>query len=126
MRPLFLLPFLSLPALGQEFRPIEPDLIVYGNETLRLRGIDTPQLRRHRCWNEKQRAEQALTLLRKTLSDRPIQIERFGKVRGEAHVVLRLSDGSDIGSMLMSRGLAYPWNPAFRWHAKRAYWCRSL
>lgn len=126
MLHLLLLPFLSLPALGQEFSPVEPDKILFGKEVLRLRGIDTPKLRQHRCWNERQRAERAIALLRRTLSDRPIQIERFGQAKGETQVILRLSDGSDVGSMLLSQGLAYPWNPTFRWHAKRAYWCRPL
>lgn len=115
--------YLASPSFAQTV--ISPDTVKIGEEVLRLRGIDTPSLAQHRCWNELQRAERAIALLRKILIGREVQIERFGSSRGATHAVLRLSDGTDVGSMLISQGLAYPWNPKFGWHAKRAYWCRK-
>lgn len=100
------------------------DTVRVGDERIRLRGIDTPEIRSPRCREERRRGLEAKRALEEMLAGTEVQIERLGRDRyGRTLAILRV-DGVDIGSKLIARGLALPWHPGARDRAMRvAAWC---
>lgn len=120
----------AVPALASTdtvTRVIDGDTIVVGTERIRLRGIDTPELRSYRCWAELKRALRARDALQELVSGRAVTIERFGTDRfGRTLAVVRLPDATDVGSILIARGHALPWHPSRdSWAARKRAWCEE-
>lgn len=100
------------------------DTVRVGDERIRLRGIDTPEIRSPRCREERRRGLMAKRALQEMLASTEVQIERLGRDRyGRTLAVIRVR-GTDVGSKLIQRGLALPWHPGARDRAMRvAVWC---
>ena len=93
---------------------------LFGDHILvRLAGIDAPEMK-GQCDREKHLARQARDLVRTVLShaerislDHPSRDKYF---RIDARVI---ADGQDVGTLLLERGLAVPYNGG----TKMARWC---
>ena len=89
--------------------------------SVRLRGIDAPELHA-RCDAERRGAERAQERLRVLLAAGPVLVSNpspdkyFGRVLAE----LRLSDGRDVGRVLLAEGLARPYQGG-----TRQSWCEQ-
>lgn len=95
---------------------------VFGDHILvRLAGIDTPEIK-GRCDREKHLAREARDLVRSVLRQATeIRLAEPGRdkyFRIDARVV---ADGQDLGTLLIERGLAVPYNGEI----KTAAWCPS-
>ena len=87
--------------------------------TVRLLGIDTPELRA-KCASERTRAVAARACLAARLESGAIELRdiRFGKYSGRVLARISTSDGKDASALMLRSGYARPY--AGR---KRAGWC---
>jgi len=100
----------------------EAPSIVGKNMVVRLRGIDTPELRKSRCSEEMQKAYRAKNLVNALLSKaRTINLHRIG--RGKYFRILAdvEFDGKDLAAILLEKELAIPYSGG-----KRDFdWCKE-
>lgn len=88
-------------------------------ESVRLAGIDTPEIRGD-CDSEKRRAREARDFVRERLTDAELrvtisEIGKYGRAVGRITV-----DGEDLGQMLLDRGHARPYDGG-----QRLSWCEE-
>ena len=85
---------------------------------VRIRGIDTPELR-GKCASEKERAIAAREHLRTLLAAGPVELFHVepDKYAGRVDATVRIS-GQDIGAAMVAAGHARPYNGG-----ARAGWC---
>ncbi len=97
-----------------------PD-VIGKNMPIRIRGIDTPEIR-GKCPEEKAMAKKARDFLRKKLAEAK-EIELLDVDRGKYFrlVASVKVDGQSVGSLLLSKGLARPYDGG-----KKQGWCQSL
>jgi len=96
--------------------------IVGKNMVIRLRGIDTPELKKKTCAAEKEKAQQAKQLVHSLLKNaKTIHLHRIG--RGKYFRILAdvEFDGQDLATALLDRDLAVKYSGG-----KRDFnWCRE-
>lgn len=116
----------SYPRCGKETRRncvIDGDTLRVQGITVRLADIDTPEVSRPRCTDEKQLGERATRRLIELVNAGSFSMvawkrrdeDRYGR---KLRVLVR--HGRSLGSVLVSEGLARPWM------GKREPWCSSL
>lgn len=96
---------------------IDGDTLHVGGVRIRLADIDAPELRSAKCASELARARQATQRLNQLLNEGPVQIvpagyrdeDRYGR---KLRVIER--NGRSLGGVLVSEGLARPWDGARR------------
>lgn len=96
-------------------------LRLLGQGIVDVRGIDTPELRTWKCEKERRLARLARARLKQLLAGEEVRIvaEGFDKTPDKRPLVnIYLSDGREIGSILLKEGFAREWRP----HHK-ANWC---
>jgi endonuclease YncB( thermonuclease family) len=86
---------------------------------VRLSGIDTPELTGG-CVRERALAERARRLVVEIVAGREVVLRevRLGKYAGRVVASITTDDGRDLGSILLSAGLARPYDGGPRGH-----WC---
>lgn len=107
------------PAAPQaNLRVIDGDTIVYRGETIRIRGLDAPEMH-GRCEAETRRARQArdrlVQLLAGGLRTYPSGRDRYGRTLA----VVRDMAGRDVARILITEGLARPYHG----RGQRQGWC---
>jgi micrococcal nuclease len=119
-RPWQTLPVLTpLPRL---VRIIDGDTFEVDGETIRLAGIDTPEVApRAKCLAEARLAEASKAALAQVMMTswgvRP-SLERQGQDRyGRTLAVARMANGTDVGAEMVRLGYAE------RWPGRRVEWC---
>lgn len=87
---------------------------------VRVRGIDTAELRRPRCPAERDLAERARAAVAQLIADRPVRLYQVetGKFGGRVLARLETEDGVDLASHLLERGLARDYQGG-----RRQSWC---
>lgn len=110
---------LATPAAALErAEVIDGDTIRIGAETIRIMGLDAPELH-GRCAAEITLAIRATERLR-VLVARGIEIERHGRDRYRRTLaVVRTSTGRDVAMLLIQEGLARPYDG----RGQRQGWC---
>ncbi|MGO4450427.1 thermonuclease family protein [Phyllobacterium sp. TAF24] len=98
-------------------------------EKVRLKDIDTPEVSHPTCEFELQKGLEAKARLRELMSDEVISVKRSGEIDRYGRTLgwLVLSDGSDIGSILLQEKLALKWMPGARAKSSRiSFWCGAV
>lgn len=91
------------------------------NIPIRVRGIDTPEIR-GKCLKEKSMAKRAKERVRELLvKHKNIVLEGMERGKYFRIVATVIADGIDIGGLLVSEGLAIPYNGG----RKTANWCHG-
>ena len=93
---------------GRDLYVIDGDTLAWGDERVRLQGIDAPEIRSPECPEELRQGQAARAVLERLVRDgRELVIHESG-ARDKYHRLLgRLSvDGKDAGEVLMTQGLA--------------------
>jgi endonuclease YncB( thermonuclease family) len=99
---------------------IDGDTFILAGETVRLAGIDAPEMGNARCPAERARAEHAKARLHVLLNAGPIELvanadrnrDRHGRLLRDA-----LVNGTSVSARLIDEGLARPWQ------GRKADWC---
>ena len=112
-------------AHAETYRVIDGDTFVLGQERIRLKGPDAPELRSSRCLAERRMARKATIRLGELLMHEPIRIQRDGIDRyGRTLAYVYTADDQEVGEVLVAEGLAVKWKPGRAAWAERAkYWC---
>ena len=116
------------PVIADVVKVVDGDTLdvsarVWLGQTLRIRvrldGVDTPELR-GRCEGERAQAQEARSWLERRLAGHSIALRqvRFAKYAGRVVARVELDDGQDLSAMLLSAGLARPYDGG-----KRGDWC---
>jgi micrococcal nuclease len=96
---------------------VDGDTIKLGTQSLRLAGIDAPEVSRPDCAAEAALGARATERLRALMAEGQIAILPTGRADRFGRPLIALTvDGRDAGQALMSEGLAQPW-------PRRAPWC---
>ncbi|WP_271951189.1 thermonuclease family protein [Ruegeria faecimaris] len=105
---------------ASEVIAVDGDTIDHGDDRYRLVGFDTPETYRPQCAAEKAlglKAKARLTVLIQTADQIELVIQPDLDVHDRFLAVGRVA-GQDVGAILISEGLARPYNSG-----KRRYWC---
>ena len=98
------------------------DTLWLQGENIRLKGIDTPELRTHLCgrYFEVNLARLASARLLQLLNGAAWTIERFGfdSTTSKRRLATIRIDGRDVGEILIAEGLARRWPDGYE------FWCR--
>jgi len=88
---------------------------------LRIDGIDTPEIH-GKCLSEKARAQKAKQIVIDLVKNNKIEVYniRNGKYAGRVLAKVKTSDGIDIGSYMIKKGLARSYHGK-----KRQGWCKT-
>jgi micrococcal nuclease len=96
---------LAVPAAADTWRVIDGDTIIYQGQTIRIIGLDAPEIH-PRCPAEALLAAQARARLAQLLAD-GFTVQRHGHDRyGRVLAVVRTARGLDVANVLISEGLA--------------------
>jgi len=89
--------------------------------SVRIRGIDAPELRQPRCAHEEELAQTARDEVMSLIGDQAITLYDIGHDKYSDRVVAQVltSANVDIGKYLINRGYAKPWNG----RGKKPEWC---
>jgi len=93
--------------------------------TVRLRGIDSPELR-GKCPSERQQAKQAKHFLRDRLQQGPhkdhvwLYEVQYGKYAGRVLATVIASNGENLSDVMLAAGLARPYQAG-----SREVWCEG-
>lgn len=96
-----------------EVRVIDGDTIQLQSEKIRVLGIDAPEIKGN-CSNEVLLAQQAKARLSDLISGDQIVIDRQGRDKYRRTLAKITLGNRDIGSILMSEGLARKWESKWR------------
>lgn len=99
---------------------LDGDTIRYAGMTIRLRGIDAPELFSPRCAAERALAIRARDRLIELLNEGPFEVSYLGgRDRDRYGRSLRqlMRNGTSMGDRLVDEGLAQPWR------GRHANWC---
>jgi len=94
--------------------------------TVRLRGIDSPELH-GKCPSERQQAKQAKHFLRNRLQQGPHEDHvwlyevQYGKYAGRVLATVIASNGENLSDAMLAAGLARPYQAG-----SRETWCKGL
>jgi micrococcal nuclease len=109
---------LAAPAAADAVRVIDGDTIVHRGQTIRIMGLDAPEVH-HRCPEERALAERARARLEQLLAD-GFTVQAHGRDRyGRVLAVVFDSRGMDVASVLIAEGLARRYNG----RGQRELWC---
>jgi micrococcal nuclease len=109
---------LMVPAAAEAVRVIDGDTIVHQGQTIRIMGLDAPEVH-HRCPAEKELAERARARLAELLAD-GFTVERHGHDRyGRVLAVVFDARGMNVAHVLIQEGLARRYNG----RGPRELWC---
>jgi endonuclease YncB( thermonuclease family) len=109
---------LVTPAAAQRAQVIDGDTIRVSGETIRMMGLDAPEMR-GRCPAERRLARAATDRLRQLVVPR-VSLERRGRDRYRRTLaVVRDRAGRDLAQVLIREGLARPYNG----RGRRQGWC---
>nr|WP_210316506.1 thermonuclease family protein [Rhizobium leguminosarum] len=89
-------------------------LRLLGEGTPFVSGIDTPELRTQKCQKERKLAHLARMRLKDLVTGRTVKIVAQGRDDTPKHrplVNIYLSDGREVGKILLKEGFARPWRP---------------
>ncbi len=113
---------------GRPIRAVDGDTLVLcqgaatprcKGETVRVAGVDTPELNGAKCPAEKRMAEEARVFTQRALNGAAdVAIERRGRHYDRTVAVVRL-DGADLAALLIEAGLGRPYDG----RGKRRPWC---
>lgn len=96
---------------------VDGDTIWLSGEKIRIENIDTPETDQAKCPAERAAGERAKRRLHQLVNSGPLYIERSGADRYGRTLATVSVNGRDVGSVLVSEGLARPWG------GKRQPWC---
>jgi micrococcal nuclease len=109
---------LAAPAAADAVRVIDGDTIVHRGQTIRIMGLDAPEVH-HRCPAEKLLAERARARLAELLAD-GLTMETHGRDRyGRVLAVVLDARGVNVANVLIIEGLARRYNG----RGPRELWC---
>jgi endonuclease YncB( thermonuclease family) len=102
---------LAIPASAavSSVRVIDGDTFVIDGETVRIEGVDAPELHRAKCLAERMLAQQAKQALTGILDRCPVSLDRHGRDRYGRTVARVTACGRDVGTALMVGQVAAPW-----------------
>jgi endonuclease YncB( thermonuclease family) len=96
---------LAMPAAAEAVRVIDGDTIVHRGQTIRIMGLDAPEVH-PRCPAEKALAERARARLEELLAN-GFMVQAHGRDRyNRVLAVVRTARGLDVANVLISEGLA--------------------
>lgn len=108
----------AAPNPPPSLRVIDGDTIVDHGRTIRIRGLDAPELHGH-CPAETQLAMRARERLQQLLADGlsvyPSGRDRYGRILA----VVRDARGQDVARIMIAEGLAHPYDG----RGPRGGWC---
>lgn len=89
--------------------------------SVRIRGIDAPELREPRCTHEKELAQTAKDEVISLIGGETITLYNIGHDKYSGRIVAQVLTAAnvDIGKYLIKRGYAKPWEG----HGKKPEWC---
>ena len=98
---------------------VDGDTFWLRGEKIRIADIDTPEVSRPGCPEERALGDKATLRLQKLLNAGPFNLTRTGRDRDRFGRLLRIvqRDGKSLGGQLVREGLAR------RWDGKRRGWC---
>jgi micrococcal nuclease len=109
---------LAMPAAAEAVRVIDGDTIVHRGQTIRIMGLDAPEVH-HRCPAEQALAERARARLAELLAS-GFTVERHGHDRyGRVLAVVFDARGMNVANVLIQEGLARRYNG----RGPRELWC---
>ncbi len=119
LRALCVVAALATSALAQErARVVDGDTIAVGGETIRIMGLDAPEMHA-RCPREWHLARLATARLTALVRD-GVALERHGRDRyGRVLAVVRTADGQVVAEVMIAEGLARPYDG----RSRRRSWC---
>ena len=109
---------LAAPAAADAVRVIDGDTIVHRGQTIRIMGLDAPEVH-HRCPAEKALAERARARLAQLLAQ-GFTMQAHGRDRyGRVLAVVFDARGLNVASVMIQEGLARRYNG----RGPRELWC---
>jgi len=89
----------------------------YGTDRIRVKKIDTPEVRKAACTLEKQLANEATELGVKLLDGQMVKLKLDAKRDryGRALASVTLANGEDYGQLMLDSGLAVVWPREYDW-----------
>ena len=96
---------------------IEIQIPNYGVDRIRIKGIDTPEIRKAACKRERELALEATRLAEKYLTNQSVALKADPKrdQYGRTVAAVTLPDGRDFGTLMMNSGLAAQWPQEIDW-----------
>lgn len=110
--------FCNLPALAETCTVTDGDTIRCGDERIRLKGIDAPELFSPKCREERRLAERARGRLAELVGGVELRVDRAGRDRYRRTLATVYGPQGDVGAVLVAEGLARVWA------GRRMPWCR--
>lgn len=105
-----------------EVRIVDGDTFAIASERVRIEGIDTPEID-GKCQKEQALALAAKLRLAQIIDGSTVVLERTGTDRYKRTLATVTADGADVGTILVSEGLARVWEA--KWRPEfRDWWCR--
>ena len=89
---------------------------------VRLRGIDSPEIRTAKCAEERKQGHAARQYLEQIIADKPLGLVdvHYGKYAGRVVAQVILPDGRDLSDLLVEAGHAQAHG-----EASEMYWCAA-
>lgn len=125
--------FLSGPVAARVIKIIDGDTVrvrikIWLHQTLevavRLRGIDTPELKRPKCAHERKLAEQARLRLETLLGNHDVILHNIShdKYAGRVLAVIDNRAGLSVGQVLLTEAHARRYQPGL----SKNFWCQQV
>lgn len=119
---------LSVSAFAAEpITVIDGDTIYYGEEKIRIVGLDAPETYQARCDAERALGQRATGYLRVMVKRGPVTIERQAKPDRYKRTLARVFiGGRDVADIMVSEGLAVRYDCPRGRCPRRIDWCERL
>lgn len=109
---------------GRILRLVDGDTVALGSERIRVLGIDAPESHEPRCQNELAAGLRAKERLGQLIATGQVQIKREGQDVYKRTLARVSVGGAEVGQVLVSEGLALPWDASTEARASRLkHWC---
>jgi len=106
---------------------VDGDTIYYGDEKIRIVGLDAPETYRARCDAERALGQRATGYLRALVQRGKMRIERQDKPDRYKRTLARVYiSGRDVAEIMVSEGLAVRYDCPRGRCPKRIDWCERL
>ena len=93
---------------------VDGDTFWLGGEKIRIKNIDAPEISKPDCAAERRLGDVATRRLLTLLNAGSVTLKRQGQDRFGRTLALVYVDGTDVGKVLISEGLAHLWGGSLR------------
>jgi len=129
----FLLPIIAAAVLSTAafasppVTVVDGDTIYYGEEKIRIVGLDAPETYQARCESERALGQRATGYFRALVQRGPVTIQRQNRPDRYGRTLARVYiDGRDVADIMVSEGFAVRYDCPRNRCPRRVDWCERL